>query len=88
MMGPSKLCSYVPESMQVLVQVQKGFFKYPYFPKGDVKAVFGIEASLKGMCWYPAWESNVEKIFHTIQLGEDVFNLGHRPDKLYSGLYN
>ena len=27
----------------------KGTFKYSYFPKGDVKAVLGIESSSRGM---------------------------------------
>ena len=27
----------------------KGTFRYSYFPEGDVKAVLGIESSLRGM---------------------------------------
>ena len=36
---------------------------YPYFPHGEVKAVLGMDTSSKGICWYPAQRSNVEKYF-------------------------
>ena len=41
----------------------KGTLMYSYFPNGEVKAVFGMDASSKGMWWYPAQRSNVEKYF-------------------------
>ena len=34
---------------------------YLYFPNGEVNAVLGIEASFKGIWWYPAHRSNAEK---------------------------
>ena len=39
----------------------KGTLIYSYFPKGDVKAVLGIEDLSKGIWCYPACRSDVEK---------------------------
>ena len=36
---------------------------YLYFPNGKVKSVFGMDASSKGIWWYPAQRSSVEKYF-------------------------
>ena len=41
----------------------KGTLMYSYFPNGEVIAVLGIEDSSKGLWWYPAHRSNVEKYF-------------------------
>ena len=41
----------------------KGTLIYLYFPNGEVKVVFGMDVSAKGMWWYPAWRSNMEKYF-------------------------
>ena len=62
MVGPSKLCSLASGSKEVLVLSQRGL-PSTHLPKGDVKAVLGIEASLRGMWWYPAHRSKVEKYF-------------------------
>ena len=40
-----------------------GTLIYSYFPNGEVKAVLGMDSSSKGMWWYPAQRSNVEKYF-------------------------
>ena len=32
----------------------KGTLMYSYVPNGEVKAVLGMDASSKGMWWYPA----------------------------------
>ena len=37
----------------------KGILVYMYFPNGEVKAVLGMDASSKGISWYPAQRSNV-----------------------------
>ena len=42
---------------------QKGTLIYSYFPKGEVNAVLGIEDLSKGIWWYPACRSNIEKCF-------------------------
>ena len=34
---------------------------YSYFPNGEVTAVLGVEDSSKGIWWYPACRSNIEK---------------------------
>ena len=39
----------------------KGTLIYLYFPNGEVNAVLGIEDSSRGIWWYPAHRSNVEK---------------------------
>ena len=39
----------------------KGILMYSYFPNGDVNAVLGIKVPSKGIWWYPAHRSNVEK---------------------------
>ena len=36
-----------------------GTLTYSYFPKGELKANFGIEGLSNGMWWYPAQRSNV-----------------------------
>ena len=41
----------------------KGTLMYLYFPNGEVKAVLRMDASCKGIWWYPAERSNVEKYF-------------------------
>ena len=41
----------------------KGTLMYSYFPNGEVNAVLGIEDSSKGIWWYTAHGSNVEKYF-------------------------
>ena len=37
--------------------------RYSYFPNGEVKAVLGMDASSKGIWWYSAQRSNIEKYF-------------------------
>ena len=41
----------------------KGTLTYSYFPKGELNVVFGIEDLSKGIWWYPALKSRVEKNF-------------------------
>ena len=41
----------------------KGTLMYLYFPNGEVNAVLGIEDLSKGIWWYPAHRSNIEKYF-------------------------
>ena len=41
----------------------KGTLMYSYFPNGEVNAVLGIEDSSKGIQWYHAHRSNIEKYF-------------------------
>ena len=41
----------------------KGTLIYLHFPNGEVNAVLWIEDSSKGIWWYPACRSNVEKYF-------------------------
>ena len=40
-----------------------GALIYLHFPNGEVNAVLGMDSSSKGMWWYPALRSNVEKYF-------------------------
>ena len=42
----------------------KGTLMYLYIPTGEVKAVLGMDTSSKGIWWYPAQRSNVEKYLH------------------------
>ena len=48
----------------------KGTLMYSYFPNGEVNAVLGIEDSSKGIWWYPAHRSNVEKYFAPFNWGK------------------
>ena len=41
----------------------KGTLMYLYFPNSEAKAVLGMDASSKGIWWYPAQRSNAEKYF-------------------------
>ena len=41
----------------------KGTLMYSYFPKGEVNAVLGIGDSSKGIWYYPAHSSSIEKYF-------------------------
>ena len=64
----------------------KGIFGYSYFLKGDVKAVLGIESSLRDMWWYPAQRSRVDKYLTLLNLEKNVFYFGHGPDNLLGDL--
>ena len=41
----------------------KGTLMYLYFPNSELNAVLGMDASSKGVWWYPAQGSDVEKYF-------------------------
>ena len=40
-----------------------GTLTYSNFPNSEVNVVLGMDSSSKGMWWYPALRSNVEKYF-------------------------
>ena len=54
----------------------KGTFRSFYFPKGNVKAVLGIEASLRGILWFPAWRSKAEKYYTPLSFEKMSSTLG------------
>ena len=54
----------------------KGTLMYSYFPNGEVNAVLGIEDSSKGIWWYPAHRSNIEKYFAPFNWEEISSTLG------------
>ena len=66
----------------MLVLIPRGTLMYSYFPNGKVNAVLVIEDSSKGIWWYPACRSNVEKylapfnwekISSTLGMGQIIF---------------
>ena len=43
----------------------KGTLIYSHFPNGEVKAVFGMDASSKGIWWYPAQKNVKVLLLHS-----------------------
>ena len=55
---------------------------YSNFPKGELKAVFGIEGLSNGMWWEPALRSNVVKYVAPFSLEKNVLYFWHGPCEL------
>ena len=54
----------------------KGTLTYLYLPKGELNTVLSMEDSSKGMWWYPAHRSSVEKYFALSNLEKMSSTLG------------
>ena len=59
---------------------------YLYFPKGKLKAVFGMEDLSNGMWQYPALKSNVVKYLDPFNLENMFFDFWHGPSEFPGNL--